>query len=322
MCEPRLLLLVHKKHIEEVFSSIVTEESVIEHEFMPEIKLNYCDNTMIIYEDKDEPSFCNETPLNYKTEESEPNETVRTRLDTENFSIQEKNDKILEISIQYQENLKNQKELINKMIEENKQKSLELSAAYDQIFQLKNALQQYENENFYLKNSQILEFSIKDLVSENSQYKKIIENFESSAKENCLTSTANSERIYEPLGKLIRNYCETMNIKPLVKDLEEVYVFGNKKLNISLKNGKLVCRIGNSYKDFKQYIDEINNEGRNNVYSFSARSPFRKNLGEFNSNIETPKNSLKLSDTVGSAKSNSVRKISRTQKAKVVKRNF
>ena len=113
-----------------------------------------------------------------------------------------------------------------------------------------------------------------------------------------------------------------MNIKPLVKDLEEVYVFGNKKLNISLKNGKLVCRIGNSYKDFKQYIDEINNEGRNNVYSFSARSPFRKNLGEFNSNIETPKNSLKLSDTVGSAKSNSVRKISRTQKAKVVKRNF
>ena len=317
VCEPRVLLLVHKKEIEEQCSSIVSEESVTENEFMPEIKLNYCENTMIIYEDKDEPSFCNERSFrNDNSRIEEENITTRkSEIESINNENIKNDEKLVEMAGIFQEHINTHKQMTDKILQEAENKDREIASAFNEILHLKNKLQKIEVENNYLKalNSQYLGLQANDLLKELKFYKEKISEFERKPfeehKENSVF-LGNSYCEKSNLEKMLKNQCELLNIQELIKDDEEVYIYGNKKLNLSLKNGKLMCRIGNIYKEFKQYIEENSGENKPIAYNLPSKSPYRKNLGESNNSLETPKFLTKSSDATNIAKETQTSKYS------------
>lgn len=295
--EPRVLLLVHKRQMEEIYSAIVTEESGMDQDLMPEIKLNYEENTMIIYEDKDEPSFNGSCKLDCSRTE-EHIETSKGPIDTE-FCTQindKTEDKLLEISISFQESLAKQKHFTDKILEEVEEKNKELSLALSQILGLKTQLTRFEIENSYLKslNNGLIGTQISDLLSELETYKKKLEDSEEKRSESHTPVT--KEKPEETIERLLRAECEKMNIQLLNKEPEEVYTINGKKLNILLRNGKIQCRIGNTYKDLKACIDDSSSETKQIVHNNYSKSPLRKNLAELNSSIETPRTVSKLGE--------------------------
>lgn len=293
--EPRVLLLVHKKIIEETHSAVITEENAFEHDFMPEIKLNYLENTMIIYEDTDEPSFCR----------------------SESNVCQEKSIEKDEENLRFQEILVAQTELAKKILEDKEEKEKELGLALEEISQLKNKLSQLEIENNYLKGmKQGLNFA--DLLKELAESRKKIVEIErkaGSAKEN----TGGPSETPVSLDKIVQEQCKLLNIAPLLREKEEIYVYNNKKINLLMKNGKLMVRTSSGLKEFHQFIEENPMENRQTVYNLPGKSPFRKYLGEINSAVDTPKTFAKFSDVFN--KPNSTRSLSKSlQKGKIVKK--
>jgi hypothetical protein len=306
--EPRVLLLVHKKQIEEALSSIITEESDTEKEYMPEIKLNYFDNTMIIYEDNYEASYCHDQSPDFY----EPN-TTENKKDTNKSSFS--NPQIHDFNADSQENLNIQKEFNQNILEEIAQKDSDIACALHNIEVLKTELHKLEAENSHLKSLVPLHPGVKiaDLVSEINLYKKKIEDLENSnyGLNAAKPGNFNTENLYEA----IKNQCKILNIPVLVKDNEGVYVYSNKKINMSLKKGKVMCRIGNISKEFKQYLDENSSENKSIAYNYVSKSPFRKNLGEFNSCSDTPKQASKPENFIIS-KPRSAKKLSQSLQRK------
>ncbi|OMJ73249.1 hypothetical protein SteCoe_28090 [Stentor coeruleus] len=295
--EPRVLLLVHKREMEEIYSAIVTEESGMDQDLMPEIKLNYEENTMIIYEDKDEPSFNESSKLDCNHTE-EHIETSKGPIDTEICTqINDKTeDKLLEISISFQESLTKQKQYTDKILEEVEEKNKELSLALSQILGLKAQITRFEIENSYLKslNNGLIGTQISELLVELETYKKKIEELENKRSES--RTSVIKERSEELIERALRAECEKMNISILNKEPEEVYTINGKKFNILLRNGKLQCRVGNIYKDLRTCIEDPNSEAKQIVHNNYPKSPLRKNLAELNSSIETPRTTSKLGE--------------------------
>ena len=321
--EPRLLLLVHKKLIEDQCSSLVTEESVVEQDFMPEIKLNYCDNTMIVYEDNEEPSFCHTS--NYKDEIScDDNGAITTRTPEKSNILGEYSQaKYAEITREFQEHLKIQKDLANKILEEKQQKENELNLACSEILQLRNQLYKIEVENNYLRglNSQGSGMQVAELVKELALCREKITELQKKNAYSVLEPSIAYEKSCTSLDKIIKIQCHQLKIQPLIRGDEEVYLYGSKKLNLLLKNGKLMCRTGGGLQEFKYFIKENSPEIKQVAYNSQSKSPFRKYLGDVNSSSETIKQSSRFSDNLPGCKPNSTRNTNRSaQKFKPVKK--
>ena len=130
-----------------------------------------------------------------------------------------------------------------------------------------------------------------------------------------------SEKSCTKIDGIVRSQCQMMKIQPLTRDTEEVYVYGNKKINLLLKNGKLMCRTGGGLKEFAKFIEEITPENNQVVYNVQQKSPFRKYLGDINSSTETPKHLSRFSDNLPGSKPNSTRNTNRSaQKFKSLKK--
>lgn len=285
--EPRVLLLVQKKQLEEVCSSIFTEESNPEPEFITENKEN---DTVIINDDK-EISFCNEngiyeSSLTYeitdttRQEQYRDNKTIELQdlinhynknsvKDTENYSNIDK-------AIEYQQNLISHKILIDTNLNLISQKDEKILQAFKETLYLKNKIREYQVENCYLNslNKDPIDQNLRKLNAELNSYKNKLAELEKTAKTKLF-----SKKILEngeKLEKAIKNECEKLNIPYLLKDAEEVYLHNGKKLNLLLKNGKLLCRQGNTYKEFSKYIDELNSCSYPNIRSMPSKTFYRK----------------------------------------------
>lgn len=277
---PRVLILAHKKVVEEGKSNLVTEESALDYEFMPEIKLDYCENTIIIHEDKypdyaDSLSIKEHSQLSFDTDEK----PLYTSKDPETHPTipEHQSDKLIEISVYYQESLNNHKKLAENMIREIENKNQQLSEAMNEITHLKTQVQKIELENNYLKTmaNGFIGIQITELVNQLQFYKEKVKELDNSHN-------------FSPIEEIAKNECTKMGLDPPVKDNEEVFVLNGKKLNLFLKAGKLFCRNGTGCKEFRQVIMELNSENQP-VVNNSSKSPFRKNLGEFNSCADTPR---------------------------------
>lgn len=277
---PRVLILAHKKVVEEGKSNLVTEESALDYEFMPEIKLDYCENTIIIHEDKfpdysESLSIKEHSQLSFETDEK----ILNTSKDPESYPTipEHQSDKLIEISIYYQESLNNHKRLAENMIREIEDKNQQLADAMTEITNLKTQVQKIEIENNYLKTmaNGFIGVQITELASQLQYYKDKVKEVHDSHN-------------FSSIEEIVKSECARMGLEPPVKDNEEVFVLGGKKINLFLKAGKLFCRTGNACKEFRQVVMELNSENRP-VVSNCSKSPFRKNLGEFNSCVETPR---------------------------------
>jgi hypothetical protein len=267
--DPRVLILVHKKSVEEGKSQLVTEESAQDYEFMPEIKLEYSENP---YSSQD---LCPETPLLL----------LKSVEASEDFQNPLTNEKMLEISIHYQETLNTHKSFTEKILQDLEEKNSQLSNALNEISALSAQVRRLESENNYLRamNNGFITAQITELVSQ-------VELFKTKAKQLETEKYSNSGQ----LENLLKAECEKFNIEP-VKDEEEVFLLNGKKFLISLKNGKVVCRVGNIFKDFRQALMENKNENKNAVNNLS-KNCFRKNLAELNASVETPRSSSRLNE--------------------------
>lgn len=279
---PRVLILAHKKLVEEGKSNLVTEESALDYEFMPEIKLDYCENTMIINDDQcidfsETVSVKESSQLSFEPEEkilflSKDQETQNSALNPDQSS-----DKLLEISIYYQESLNNHKKFTENILQEIDNKNRELSEAMNEISELKQQVHKFEVENNYLKtmSNGFIGVQINELVSQLQFYKEKVKEIEKSQN-------------FSPVEEMVRNECEKMGFEPPIRECEEVYVMSGKKINLFVKGGKLYCRTGNGCKEFRQMVMELNSENKP-VVSNMSKSPFRKNLGELNASVDTPR---------------------------------
>lgn len=333
--EPRVLILVHKKTVEDGKSQLITEESANDYEFMPEIKLDYSESgsnvrdSISIVSAKDRIEEFNEIGAAEKNlavgfrysegyrQESFDRERIHkyssignienlelfqdtpliTLKSVENHEDLAHNSEInhsqmLEMSINYQSSLNTHKRFAESILQEMEEKSSQLTKALTEISLLKLDIQKLEIENNYLKgmNNGFIGAQIDDLVNEIGTCKKKIWELErrSDFKENL----DDSER---KLELIIKAECEKFNSGVVVKEDEEVFSIYGRKYNILIKNGKLVCRLGSIYKDFRQVLLEHKSESRPVVQN-QTKSPFRKNLCEINSSSETPRSMSKSID--------------------------
>lgn len=327
--EPRVLILVHKKTVEENKSQLVTEESVYEYEFMPEIKLDYSEGAYNAAECvgilsasqrgdggirpagfeagcREDMGFTGEFGKenferriqNYSSigdiENFEPFQDTPLILlkSIENHDDQFQNPEInhsqmLEMSINYQSSLNTHKKFAESILQEIEKKNSQLTEALNDISSLKSQKYRLEIENNYLKgmNNGFIGAQIDELVNELGACKKRIWELEqeTESKENKHTTGTGSK-----LEGIIKAECEKFNAGVVVKDEEEVFSVYGKKYNLLLKDGKLVCRLGSIYKDFHQVLLMHKSENKPAVQK-TSKSPFRKNLCELNSSIDTPR---------------------------------
>ena len=286
---PRVLILAHKKLVEEGRSNLVTEESALDYEFMPEIKLDYCENTMVINDDQaidfsETVSVKETSQLSFEPEEKNSYSSKDQEVQNSTLNPDQPPDKLLEISIYYQESLNNHKKFAESILQEIDGKNRELSEAMNEISQLKQQVQKFEVENNYLKTmaNGFIGVQINELVSQLQYYKEKVEEIEKSQN-------------FSTVEEMVRNECEKMGFEPPIRECEEVFNMGGKKINLFMKGGKVFCRVGNGCKEFRQVVVELSSENKP-VVTNTSKSPFRKNLVELNASVDTPRGLNKGTD--------------------------
>ena len=64
--------------------------------------------------------------------------------------------------------------------------------------------------------------------------------------------------ILDELDDAVRAHSKAMNLpEALVRDKEQMYIYGNRKLSLMITNGILMCRIGGTFKPFKEYMENF-----------------------------------------------------------------
>ena len=64
--------------------------------------------------------------------------------------------------------------------------------------------------------------------------------------------------IIDELDEAVRAHAKAMNLpEALVRDKEQMYIYGNRKLSLMLLNGSLMCRIGGTFKPFREYMENF-----------------------------------------------------------------
>ena len=62
----------------------------------------------------------------------------------------------------------------------------------------------------------------------------------------------------DDLDEAVKNNAKAMNlVEPIIRDKEQTYIFGNRKLSLVVNNGNLMCRIGANFKPFKEYMENF-----------------------------------------------------------------
>ena len=358
--EPRVLILVHKKIVEENKSHLVTEESAYDYDFMPEIKLDYSESTYNAgdcidilsgnqrFEEglragsiegisKEEmgfagdfgqenfgrerfqkySSFENENIENFEPFQDSPLILLKS-IETHDDQLQNpeiNHSKMLEMSINYQSSLNTHKKFAESILQEVEKKNSQLTQALNDISSLKTQKYKLEIENNYLKgmNNGFIGAQIDELVNELGACKKRIWELEQGTESN-----ENKHGTRSKLEGIIKAECEKLNAGLVVKDEEEVFSVYGKKYNLLLKDGKLVCRLGSVYKDFHQVLLSHKSENKSIVQK-TSKSPFRKNLCELNSSIDTPRSlSRPIDPALGKLKKQNVLKRGVNNTKKVV----
>ena len=136
-----------------------------------------------------------------------------------------------------------------------------LSIAFSDILYLNLEIQKRELENASLKgncNKYISEI-ITELVQELSKQKEKLTSLEQRSQSSINKRLSTNESIAESntIQTLLDIECKKLNIKPLSKAEEAVYKYGNEVVNISIQGGKLMCRIGDIYREFKQHMIKL-----------------------------------------------------------------
>lgn len=66
---------------------------------------------------------------------------------------------------------------------------------------------------------------------------------------------ANDLRDLDELDEAIQRYVMKLKInEPIVKDKEQIYLYNSKKINLLLKEGQLLCRVGGVFKPFEEFV--------------------------------------------------------------------
>lgn len=64
--------------------------------------------------------------------------------------------------------------------------------------------------------------------------------------------------ILDELEDAVKAHSKAMNLpEPLIRDREQMYIYGNRKLSLMIMNGILMCRIGGTFKPFKEYMENF-----------------------------------------------------------------
>ncbi|OMJ89617.1 hypothetical protein SteCoe_8152 [Stentor coeruleus] len=90
----------------------------------------------------------------------------------------------------------------------------------------------------------------------------------------CESDTRESQNssisIIDELDESVRFHAKSLNLlEPLIRDKEQMYIYGHRKLSLMLFNGNLMCRIGGTFKPFKEYME-------NYVLDTSVVRPLKK----------------------------------------------
>ena len=65
----------------------------------------------------------------------------------------------------------------------------------------------------------------------------------------------------DELEETIQKYSKQLKLPmPLIRDKEQNYLYGNKKISILLKDGQLLCRAGGIFKPFDEYINNFSSD--------------------------------------------------------------
>ena len=115
--------------------------------------------------------------------------------------------------------------------------------------------------------------------------------------------------INDELDEAVRANAKAMNLpEALVRDKEQMYIYGNRKLSLMLVNGSLMCRIGGTFKLFREYMENF-------VLDTQVMRPLRKRFS-----VEQGIDSEYDADNFREALNKSVKVTSKSSRTPVLKR--
>jgi hypothetical protein len=91
-------------------------------------------------------------------------------------------------------------------------------------------------------------------------------------------SQNSSLSLFDELDESVRFHAKTLNLpEPILRDKEQAYTYGHRKLTLLLQNGKLMCRVGANLKPFKEYMEHFVLE-KNIAKHFKAKFAIDQNI--------------------------------------------
>ena len=115
--------------------------------------------------------------------------------------------------------------------------------------------------------------------------------------------------IFDELDEAVRANAKAMNLpEALVRDKEQMYIYGNRKLSLMLASGNLMCRIGGTFKPFREYMENF-------VLDTQVIRPLRKRFS-----VEQGIDSEYDADNFREALNKSVKVTSKNSRTPVLKR--
>jgi hypothetical protein len=228
--------------------------------------------------------------------------------------VQEYDTKFLRLIEMNKEQDKRSQEREESLLELIGQKETELKIAQDEIFRLRADKRKLESEKSRLKDnndnlaSQLSLCSPSPFLEELSYLKKRLYELEKQPKisscdleyqifekdliikqlqkqiskeKNLEFDTGESQNssvsvsTIDELDEAVKYHSKAMRLpEQLIKDKEQMYLYGNRKLSLILTNGILMCRIGGSFKPFKEYMETFV------LDSATIKTPKKKNSVE------------------------------------------
>lgn len=177
------------------------------------------------------------------------------------------------------------------ILKEIEAKNKALSQRFSEILQLNHEIQKKELENLYLKSMQTQKIMEKtdEILQEIAENKEKISNFRRKNANSAKITLQTEESLFEDraIQDQVDIECKRLKIPPLGKSEEGIYNYHNTKLLISLQNGKLMCRFGENYKDFKQHMAKLSFNYKPILGKYTSKSNTSTSL-EFSRDLKTP----------------------------------
>lgn len=182
---------------------------------------------------------------------------------------------VLKTNKEKQKNAEKREEALLLMINE---RESELSLAHETLFKLRGQIKRFQYEIARLKETRLpaqdlsindtsallqevlfLRKTLKNQVKSNncSFLDKSMQNIPKFINDSDTKDSHNSSvNCNDDLDEALKNYCKENGIPgQIVKDKEQIYCFNQKKIPLTLKNGKLYCRVAGGFKLLKEYLE-------------------------------------------------------------------